>query len=92
MITAKSWQVVQRFVGEPKLSDFKLASVELPPLQDNGGVIVNRSRVFNLNSFSPLYCAEVLVRAEFLSVDPYMRLYMDRFYLGATMMGSQVAT
>lgn len=39
----------------------------------------------------PLFSiADVLVEAEYLSVDPYMRPYMDRFPLGVTMIGGQV--
>lgn len=35
--------------------------------------------------------SEVLVEALYLSVDPYMRPYMERFPVGATMIGGQVA-
>lgn len=34
---------------------------------------------------------EYLVEAEYLSVDPYMRAYVQRVSLGVTMIGSQVA-
>lgn len=34
---------------------------------------------------------EFLAKAEFLSVDPYMRPYMARYPLGVTMIGGQVA-
>lgn len=34
---------------------------------------------------------EFLVRAEYLSVDPYMRVYTQRYPIGITMIGSQVA-
>lgn len=39
----------------------------------------------------PTFNTEVLVKAEFLSVDPYMRVYMERFPVGTTMIGTQVA-
>ncbi|XP_076235629.1 prostaglandin reductase 1 [Calliopsis andreniformis] len=39
----------------------------------------------------PLQPGEYLVEAEYLSVDPYMRPYMEKFPLGTTMIGSQVA-
>lgn len=34
---------------------------------------------------------EVLVKAEYLSVDPYMRPYMAQYPVGVTMIGGQVA-
>lgn len=34
---------------------------------------------------------EFLAKAEYLSVDPYMRPYMARYSLGVTMIGGQVA-
>ncbi|KAL0132561.1 hypothetical protein PUN28_000369 [Cardiocondyla obscurior] len=39
----------------------------------------------------PLKNGEYLVEAEYLSVDPYMRPYLQRFPVGITMIGSQVA-
>ncbi|RLU23620.1 hypothetical protein DMN91_003826 [Ooceraea biroi] len=39
----------------------------------------------------PLQNEEFLVKAEYLSVDPYMRPYTQNFPLGTTMIGSQVA-
>lgn len=33
----------------------------------------------------------MLVQAEFLSVDPYMRPYMEQYPTGVTMIGGQVA-
>lgn len=35
--------------------------------------------------------AEVLAQAEYLSVDPYMRPYMEQYPVGVTMIGGQVA-
>ena len=35
--------------------------------------------------------SEYLVQAEYLSVDPYMRVYTQRYPTGRTMMGVQVA-
>ncbi|KAJ6640884.1 Prostaglandin reductase 1, partial [Pseudolycoriella hygida] len=69
MVVAKKYIYVERFVGEPKLSDFKLVEEELPPLKEN----------------------EVLAEALFLSVDPYMRAYVDRLQIGQVMIGGQVA-
>ncbi|KAG4075639.1 hypothetical protein HA402_003464 [Bradysia odoriphaga] len=68
-VIAKKYVFAERFVGEPKLSDFKLVEEELPPLKDN----------------------EVLAEALFLSVDPYMRAYVDRLQIGQVMIGGQVA-
>ncbi|CAL7951830.1 unnamed protein product [Xylocopa violacea] len=39
----------------------------------------------------PLQNGEYLVQAEYLSVDPYMRPYIQRYPVGVTMIGSQVA-
>ncbi|CAL1682318.1 unnamed protein product [Lasius platythorax] len=39
----------------------------------------------------PLKNEEYLVEAEYLSVDPYMRPYVQRYPLGSTMIGGQVA-
>ncbi|XP_017888530.1 prostaglandin reductase 1-like isoform X2 [Ceratina calcarata] len=39
----------------------------------------------------PLHNGEYLVEAEYLSVDPYMRPYVQRYPEGITMIGSQVA-
>ncbi|XP_029679780.1 prostaglandin reductase 1-like [Formica exsecta] len=39
----------------------------------------------------PLQNEEYLVEAEYLSVDPYMRPYVQRYPVGITMIGSQVA-
>lgn len=36
MTRADKFVYVQRFAGEPKLSDFKIISEELPELEDNG--------------------------------------------------------
>jgi len=69
MVVAKKYVYAERFVGEPKLSDFKLVEEELPPLKQN----------------------EVLAEALFLSVDPYMRAYVDRLQIGQVMIGGQVA-
>lgn len=38
-----------------------------------------------------LHNGEYLVEAEYLSVDPYMRVYIQRYPVGATMTGAQVA-
>lgn len=37
-IVAKKYVYAERFVGEPKLSDFKLVEEELPALKQNGKV------------------------------------------------------
>ena len=43
-------------------------------------------------TFEPsLSFSEILVQAEYLSVDPYMRAYMVRYKPGVTMIGGQVA-
>ncbi len=42
-IVAKKYIYAERFVGEPKLTDFKLVEEELPPLKENGMIgILNR--------------------------------------------------
>lgn len=38
-----------------------------------------------------LFYLEYLLEAEYFSVDPYMRPYIQRFPVGITMIGSQVA-
>jgi len=38
-----------------------------------------------------IYIIEYLVKAEYFSVDPYMRPYVQRLPLGITMIGGQVA-
>jgi prostaglandin reductase 1 len=38
-----------------------------------------------------IHCLEILVAAEYLSVDPYMRPYSDNLSPGKTMIGTQVA-
>lgn len=43
-VTAKKYVFAERFVGEPKLSDFKLVEEELPPLKENGK-IYKRKRI-----------------------------------------------
>lgn len=35
-VVAKKYIYAERFVGEPKLSDFKLVEEELHPLKENG--------------------------------------------------------
>ncbi|KAK7872299.1 hypothetical protein R5R35_002756 [Gryllus longicercus] len=69
MVRAKKFILVRHFDGEPKPTDFKLVTEELPALKDG----------------------EVLAEAEFLSVDPYMRVYVLRGPAGGTMIGTQVA-
>lgn len=44
----------------------------------------------HFNPRSPPFL-EILVQAEYLSVDPYMRAYMGRYKPGVTMIGGQVA-
>lgn len=36
MVIAKKFVYVSKFVGEPKLSDFKLEEEQLPDLKDDG--------------------------------------------------------
>lgn len=38
MVVAKKYVYAEKFVGEPKLSDFKLVEEELPPLKENGKI------------------------------------------------------
>jgi NADPH-dependent curcumin reductase CurA len=38
-----------------------------------------------------MFCAEILLKALWHSVDPYMRAFGDRMNVGDTMVGSQVA-
>lgn len=52
-----------------------------------------RSLFWKVHSTNDLiWCfAEVLAEALYLSVDPYMRVYMERFPVGVQMIGGQVA-
>lgn len=70
--TARTIQLVQRPVGAPKLSDFRIADV---PLSDPGP-------------------GEVLLKMEWLSLDPYMRGRMSdaRSYADPTPLGSPPPT
>lgn len=90
MTLAKKYIYAERFVGEPKLSDFKLVEEELSPLKDNGEIKKNfYLRWFEIKHFFNFL--EVLTEALYLSVDPYMRAYVDSLQIGQTMIGGQVA-
>lgn len=93
MTTAHKFIYAKRFDGEPKLSDFELASETLPPLGENGLCSRLNSRNSQKMFLTVLRSthAETLVKAEFLSVDPYMRVYMERYPVGTEMIGTQVA-
>jgi len=69
MITAKKFNLIKRFEGLPKLTDFQLVEEKLAPVNDG----------------------EVLVQAEWFSVDPYMRVYMSAYPLNSQLIGYQVA-
>lgn len=92
MVQAKKFIYAKRFVGLPKVTDFRLEEETLPALGDGGKVtlVFTQSSVFNEVEFFQ-FSADVLVEAVFLSVDPYMRAYMDRYEVGVTMIGGQVA-
>lgn len=47
--------------------------------------------MFLLFIYLPIYLADVVVEAECLSVDPYMRVFMRNIPLNSTMIGQQVA-
>lgn len=44
-----------------------------------------------LSSHIHTFVLDILAEALYLSVDPHMRTYMDRFPLGVTMLGDQIA-
>jgi NADPH-dependent curcumin reductase CurA len=76
-ITSREWRLIARPAGEPKASDFTLATVELADLGPG----------------------QILVRNDWMSVDPYMRgrmndvpSYIPPFQLGEAMTGSAVGT
>lgn len=93
MVKAKKFIYAKRFEGMPKLDDFILELENLPELKDGGKnesclLQWSRNRFFFFeNSFS----SDVLVEALYLSVDPYMRKYMQRYPLGVPMIGLQIA-
>ncbi|XP_037903095.1 prostaglandin reductase 1-like isoform X1 [Hermetia illucens] len=69
MVIAKKFVYVSKFVGEPKLSDFKLEEEQLPDLKDD----------------------EILCEAEYLSLDPYVRMLMANRPVNTIMLGRQTA-
>ncbi|MCU1645114.1 MAG: NADP-dependent oxidoreductase [Nocardia sp.] len=76
-VSSREWRLIARPIGEPKPSDFELATVTLPEPAPG----------------------QVLVRNDWLSVDPYMRgrmndveSYIPPFGLGEAMTGGAVGT
>lgn len=76
-VASREWRLIARPFGEPKPSDFELATVDLPDPAPG----------------------QVLVRNDWLSVDPYMRgrmndveSYIPPFVLDQAMTGSAVGT
>lgn len=50
-VVAKKYVYAEKFVGEPKLSDFKLVEEELPPLKENGKIFDKKCREINCNRY-----------------------------------------
>lgn len=50
-VVAKKYVYAEKFVGEPKLSDFKLVEEELPPLKENGKIFDKKCWEINCNRY-----------------------------------------
>lgn len=88
---AKKFVLVKPFEGLPKLTDFKIVEETLPAeLQDGGIWSIERSiEFFDLPIFPVL---EILTKAEWWTVDPYMRLRsVANMKIGDQFTGGQVA-
>lgn len=88
MVIAKKYVLARKFEGEPKPSDFSLVEEKLPALKSGGEY---RNLFIDTISLTMLMVLEFLVKAVYLSVDPYVRLYGDQQPLGSTIIGSQIA-
>lgn len=98
MVKAKKFIYAKPFEGFPKLDNFRLEEETLPELQNGGSYW--RLTLFPFDFISVLirmnnFVLDIMVEAIFLSVDPYMRLFVDafkdQFPSGSTMIGNQVA-
>ena len=65
---ARKYVVINRFVGDPKKSDFEIVEYELPRLQEQ----------------------EILVKVEWISVDPYLRAHKTTYNIPYDQYGYQV--
>lgn len=95
MNRTKRFVYAKRFEGLPKITDFQLVEEDLPELKDGGKCqlfsIQYSEKSINNSGFWFLVLLDVLVEAVYFSVDPYMRAYMDRYDVGVTMIGGQIA-
>lgn len=89
---ARKFVLVKPFEGLPKLTDFQIVEETLPTdLQDGGTNIpcILKKRKFLAKNFS---FVEILARAEWWTVDPYMRLRsVANMKIGDQFTGGQVA-
>lgn len=91
MVRAKIFIYAKKFEGLPKVSDFELQEEELPNLKDGGKSMIVWMLYCVDSNFFHEHFSEILVEAIYLSVDPYMRVYVERYQIGNTMIGSQIA-
>lgn len=95
MVKAKKFIYENRFVGEPKLTDFKLEEEELPALKQNGTQENILTRILSNQtehlSKSLNYFSEYLAESIYHSVDPYMISYLNKMTTGGTMIGGTIA-
>jgi prostaglandin reductase 1 len=83
---ARKFVLAKRINGKPELSDFQLVEESLPELAD-GGITFNFR--FMISHFENLL--EILVKAEWLSMDPFIRIALSSIEIGQTIPGAQVA-
>ncbi|ESO89940.1 hypothetical protein LOTGIDRAFT_124230 [Lottia gigantea] len=92
MVKSKVWTLKQQFDGQPKSSDFELVDEDLIPsigsLEWKLLVYFQYCSESGYEYNTQFYFSEVLVEAEYLSVDPYMRVYKKE--TGKPMIGSGV--
>lgn len=88
MVKAQKFIYNTRFSGAPRLTDFKLEEEDLHDLTDGGKIKKNTWKLMINLDF--MFYIEVLAQAEYHSVDPYMRPYMEQYPVGVTMIGGQV--
>lgn len=86
---ARKFVLAKHFKGAPKLSDFQLVEETLSTDLKDGGIL---TAILIIIGFTNLYFTEILAKAEWFTVDPYMRGRMvQTMKEGDQMLGSQVA-
>lgn len=72
-IKARKWLNKKPFQGLPKKDDFEIVEEELPAMKDGGSQDMQNMMPY----FMIIIFTEFIVEAQFITVDPYLRCYIQ---------------